>query len=274
MQMLNAYPSIHFAHKIRKTLGASGGKIILIPRGVPIFTLRTLLNRILWLLPFVSFFLGYQLLALLYGAESVATPAVIGKNIQDTLTVLTAHNLNTRLLATKEVPELPAGTVLSQSPQPQAKIKPGQTVYIVVSTKQQLLTAPNLINSTLNSITPRLKAAGIRNKLYYMQSNLPQDYCVGQFPNPGQLLKEAKIITYISSGTSKPVLLPNFKGKPVMEVQEFLSHHGITVRTSHVVPQEQGHVCTECMVTDQRPLPGSLITLDSQKQPIIHLQIG
>src|SRR5579863_8514253 len=125
------------------------------------FNTALFLRRILWLLPFISFLIGYQLISHMYTVESLETPTVIGKTLPDALSILTAHNLNPRLQANKEVTELPTGTILNQLPLPKTKIKPNQNIYLVISHKTQLHNAPSFINKQSTDIIPLLKNASI-----------------------------------------------------------------------------------------------------------------
>ncbi len=233
------------------------------------------IKHILWLLPFISFLAGYQVVAYLYAVESLETPTVIGKTLPDALSILTTHNLNPRLQATKEVPDLPAGTILSQLPSPQTKIKPNQNIYLVISHKTQLYSAPSLINKHITDVTSLLKAAGIKHKIYYLPSNHPKNNCFSQYPCTGEQLKDTTMIIYVSTGNNKPVLMPTFKGKSVPAVLESIATHPITPSIVHTAEQAAGHVCNEqCIVVDQRPLAGSTIMLEDNKPLHVQLQVG
>ena len=58
----------------------------------------------LWLLPFLSFLCGYQLIRSLYTVNTLTTPSIIGKEIQDAIKILSDNNLNPRILTEKEDP--------------------------------------------------------------------------------------------------------------------------------------------------------------------------
>jgi len=233
------------------------------------------LKSFLWTVPFLSFLSGYYLLSQLYHIESIKTPPVVGLTLAQAFEILSDNNLNPRLLAQKEDLDLPEGTVLSQNPAAHDSIKPNQTIYLVTSRKPAKNQTPHLLGKTVETITLELANLGIRNKAYYLASSTPIGVCIGQQPNPGELLDDNKMITYISAGNTKPVVLPNFKNKPVSDVLEFLKGHNIPVTVTHLVPPAYGHDCRgTCVVTDQRPLAGSIIILDAQKPIQVQLQAG
>lgn len=229
-------------------------------------------THFLWLIPFVSFLGGYQLLSWLYNAPVIETPNVIGMTTAEALPLLSEHKINPRILTTQERPDLPPNTIVHQNPSPKTKIKQNQTLFLVVSTQQEPLSAPELTGKTLPHIMAVLKQLGIRYKLYYLQGPYPKEYCISQFPPPGHLLKNNKILIYVCNGTPKPIVMPNFKNKPVTQILEFLQNHQVQSTITHRTPE---HSCTpECIVSDQRPLAGSFITLDNEKPLTVHLQVA
>lgn len=227
----------------------------------------------IWLLPFFSFLIGYQFLSYLYRIDTIATPSVVGMSLQNAFPLLSDHNLNPRLLAVKEDPDLPTGTILSQTPLAHTQIKQNQAVYLVLSHQPPKIPAPALINQSERDITQTLKPHGIHNKLYTLKtSSYPSGRCIGQFPPAGTLLDEKKIITYMASDEQKPILLPNFKEKSAIEVTEFLDARSIAYTLTHHKSPAPGHACTEtCIIHDQRPLAYSIVS-HSEKNPL-HVQL-
>ncbi|HEV2601139.1 MAG TPA: PASTA domain-containing protein [Candidatus Babeliales bacterium] len=230
------------------------------------------LTYLLSLIPFLCFIFGYKLLAYLYHVETIKTPCLVGMQLQHAFPLLSAHNLNPRLVAYKESAELPTGTILSQTPEPDITIKPNQAMYLVVSQQPPKITTPNLLQKSDPAIARILKADTIHHKPYILNHTSPTGHCFGQFPAPGTPLEEKKIITYMASETNKSILLPNFKGKSIPQVIEFLKNHSISYTITHHSPQAPGHTCSDtCMVHDQRPLAYSIIPRVEQKS--LHLQL-
>ena len=233
----------------------------------------------LWPLPFISFSFGYLLLAYVCPADTIKTPSIVGITLQQALPILSSQNINIRLLVFKQETELPDGTILSQTPAANTPIKANQAVYLVLSQKPPQTLAPLLINKSADNIEKELKSKSIRHKTHLLQSNHPAKQCIGQYPTPGTPLDEKKIITYVSSGKHRPILLPNFRQKSISVVTEFLDTYSMKYTLSHQwLPQptlaSTAHVCTQaCIVSDQRPLAYSIID-HSQDRPIqVHLQV-
>jgi len=122
-----------------------------------------------------------------------------------------------------------------------------------------------LINKSITAIEKELSLLGIRNKSYLVASNKPVNTCIAQFPAPGSPLDENKVVTYLSAGHKKPLLMPNFQGKTLPEARDFLSHYDVQIEVQQSGPNNQ--------ITNQRPLAGSLVELEPGKPLFVQLQI-
>ncbi len=234
------------------------------------------LSNYFWILPFFCFFAGYLLLQRMYNVDQLEAPSLVGKQLQDAVAELSIHNLNIRLIDQKEDPDLPQGTILSQTPAVGQKIKPHQAIHVVISKQQQKKVCPSLLEKTATEIETELTDLKIHNKSYMVPSTQPVNTCVAQFPSAGAVLDEPRVITYLSSGNDKPILMPNLKGKTAAQATEFFKQHAATTTLEiiHANPQPNDHVCGEqCIVVDQRPLAGSIERLDQHKPLLVQLQV-
>lgn len=234
------------------------------------------LSNYFWLLPFFCFFAGYFVLQRMYNVDQLEAPALIGKQLQDAIAELSVHNLNIRLIDQKEDPDLPQGTILSQIPAAGQKIKPHQALHVVISKQQQKKVCPTLIGKTPGEIEAELADLKIRNKSYLVTSSLPINTCIAQFPSAGKVLDEPRVITYLSAGNDKPILMPNLKGKSAFQATEFFKQHPQTIKLEiiHADPQPSDHICgDQCIIVDQRPLAGSIEHLDPKKPLLVQLQV-
>ncbi len=225
----------------------------------------------IWSFPFVSFMMGYFFMYQLFSIDSLQTPGLVGRQLHEVITAISNKNLNIRLLATKEEPDLPTGTILSQKPTAGQPIKPNQSIYIVLSEEPPLPQAPNFIQKKQHSIKQLCKKNNIRTKNYTVANTYPADRCFAQHPEPNETIKNHTIITYISDGGKKPLLLPNFKGQPLELVLEFLENHAI--KPSLTYTHRKHNQTQEYTVIDQRPLAGTLITLDATNPLRIQLKV-
>ena len=65
-----------------------------------------MLKKYLWILPFLSFLLGYQFLSTLTTVHELKVPPLVGLSVTEAVKVLSDNNLNARIMAEKEEPDL------------------------------------------------------------------------------------------------------------------------------------------------------------------------
>lgn len=224
------------------------------------------IKHFLWILPFFCFIVSYAVFHYLLAPLPLITPPLIGRTLQDAVQILSDHTLNVRIISQKEDNDVPPGTILSQIPSPCFKIRPHQSVFLVISKKAPPKKAPLLLQKERKVAEKIIAELGMPLKAYYVPSHHPYDVCIGQIPNPEEPLPDNRITAYFSSGSStKPVILPNFKEHPLNQVTSFLTENGIKYHIFHAKPLAPGHDCKHCQAIDQKPLAGSLIDL---KKPL------
>lgn len=235
----------------------------------------TLLKKFLWTVPFICFLAGYIFLMKLYPIKEIKTPRVLGKTLQDACSLLAQHSLNARLVATKEDALLADGTIISQTPLANQKIKPNQTVFIVASKKPEKTYAANYTNKSISEIEQELTRKNIRAKIYFVPSNLQKDICIAQWPESGTPLEDNKIILYIGATNNKPHIIPNLKHRNALETVNFLKSNNVLIDVCNTsYDPKENHLCPNCIIKDQRPLAGSILTFDTQKPLQMQLQIA
>ena len=227
----------------------------------------------IWLLPFFSFLGGYYLLRTLCSIESISAPDLVGQKIHTALSLLSSHNLNPRVAAYKEDPELPEGTIISQTPGPQQLVKPHQSIFLVVSSHPERQLMPSLIGLDQAEAQKILKKNKIPYKIYPVMSSSISGTCVAQNPLEHEPIMQQHVTIYFAAHTKKPILMPNFKNRNVAEVMAFLKPHQISVDIMHMQQPAAHHHCSNCVIIDQRPLAGSLMRFYEKKE-IIQLKVG
>lgn len=229
------------------------------------------MKNFIWLLPFLGFLFGYQLLSFLTVSSELVVPSLIGLPLTQTVKLLSDQNLNVRIMAEKEDRDLEPGTVLSQTPAPGHKAKQNQPIFLVLSKKPKKIFAPHLLTKPQDEVNHTLNQLNLRAKTYTLSYPAPTGTCIGQLPEEKEVVHDNKMILYVSSGKSSLMLFPNFKGSTVQEVREQVAHYPMQFKLFHSQPVDEGHQCTACVITDQKPLPGSLV--DVRLPIVIQLQV-
>ncbi|MDP3889183.1 MAG: PASTA domain-containing protein [bacterium] len=234
----------------------------------------TFLKRYFWVLPFTCFLFGYLIFNSMVHIDKIETPALVGKTLGQAVSILSDLNVNTRILAFKQDTDLPSETIISQSPAAKQKIKPYQSVFLVVSKQPQAPMAPACHNKPLEIVSQELEQLGIKPKLYFIPSSYPKDKCIAQQPSTHEPLVNKTITLYVSAPKNSPIIWPNFYKKRVSDVVEFLQSYTIKPEVIHYPELKiTRHTCEQCLVINQRPLAGSLITLDEKNPLQVQLQV-
>lgn len=217
------------------------------------------LTPYLWLIPFICFLVGYQLLYLFQPKTTLPTPNVVGEPLYSAIKTLSAQQLNLRISQEQVDPNLPDQVIVSQKPYAGQAVKSNQTVYVVVSRKPQPTSTPNLIGKTAEQVHEEIQALGLKQLAYPVPSAQPINTCVAQQPEPGAPLHKNQILTYISAGTDQLVLMPDFSQLNLADVIHFLQQHQLKFTIVHLPDPDIQY--QHYYVTEQRPLPGTLVNL-------------
>lgn len=228
------------------------------------------IKQILWIFPFLSFIAGYFIINGLFPTQVLLTPPLIGKQLYDACTILSEKRLNIRILAEQEEPSLSPGIIMNQMPAAGQKIKPQQSVFLVISRQPPTAQTPQLMGNVRAEIEKIAAKNHLTIQYQYVPNALPKDYCIAQQPSPDTPLTQ-KITCYLADGKPFPVIFPNFINRPVDEVVAYLTAQGITPEiNSYSMSSDQS---PQGIIIDQRPLPGSIITLDATHPVQVHLQV-
>lgn len=236
-----------------------------------------MIKKLAFLLPFISFLAGYFIIQLLFSADQQTTPNIIGKSLQESCELLSEQNLNIRILGRKEDPDLPPHTIVSQTPQPKDKIKPHQSVYVVITAQTAANHAPALVGKPLDSINEEIEKLNLKSIIHLVPSPYPTGTCIAQLPRPGELISKNNISIYCAAENKKPIIWPNFKGKSLGAVKELLETVNITPQIipqssfMRVHSQNNPDFSDSCIVIDQRPRAGTLLNLDANKPITVQL---
>ncbi len=227
----------------------------------------------IWILPFLFFLGGYIAVHFFFNIDEISTPSLVGKNVYQALIILSDHKLNPRILDEKEDADLPSGTIMSQTPIAGQKIKPNQSIYLLISKQPATQKTPNLLNKKLNTIKKEVDTYNAHLQIYEIPHTHPKNHCFAQFPLPDNLLKHNTITAYVSSGNNMPIIWPNFTGYLITDALDFLQSHNIYPQIIHQNERGPGHVCKNCVIEYQHPRAGSLITINPNRPFRVQLRV-
>lgn len=224
-----------------------------------------MIKKITWIIPFLCFIGGYMVLRSYLHTPSIKAPSVVGLSLNNAFVALSAQNLNIRLLELKEDITLEEGTVINQIPAPGQLIKARQTIFLTVVKHPAQATTPLFCGKSYPEIEAIAKQHDIKVKIYDLENNGPSGICFGQTPSPDTPLDTKTVIVYQANTHQKLIIWPNFVGRQLADVLDFLEPYNLKPRIIH-----HSHAGTR--ITDQRPLAGSII--DLTQKPYVQLDIS
>jgi serine/threonine-protein kinase len=231
------------------------------------------IKNYLWITPFLSFIAGYLLMHSFFSAPITLAPALVGKQIHAILPLLTEQKLNLRLLYQKEEADLPEGIIINQTPAAGTSIKQNQPIFVVTTKRPLAQHAPQCVGTESDQLHHKLQAEGITPRIYQLPHPYPEKICFAQSPQPGECLEKNRLIVYISSGNNKPIIWPDFTHLPLPEVIDFLRNYNIEPYIISDYADKNYYNNQECIVIDQRPFAGTLLTIDEQKPLSVQLRV-
>lgn len=229
------------------------------------------LKTFFWVVPFIAFLSGYQLVRFFSHTEAIEVPSIVGMHIHDAIRILSADKLNVRILEEKNDPDAQEGIIISQAPSQGQKVKPHQSIFLVLTRRPPKLKAPSFYGLTVAQAQSQAKANSIELKLAFAENNYPKGTCFAQSISAGQELAEKSMTIYCSSGLTSERIFPNLIGKTVEEARSFLDQYGATVSLVNL-QQESKESTGNALIKEQRPLAGSIVDLSKKLQ--VHLTIS
>jgi len=228
------------------------------------------IKNYLWILPFFAFILGYSTIQWLLSTNIISAPHLVGKHIHEIIPIVSHHKLNLRLIDQKEEADLPEGIILTQTPHPGATIKQNQSIFIVTTKKPAAIPTPTCIGKSIDILNRQLRDSGYQLRIYNITHSYPTGLCFAQSPEPGEPLEKNRLLLYISAGNNKPIIWPDFVNVSLEETENFLNTYNIKPYIINDSPYLNIYNST---IIEQRPLAGTLLTLDEKKPLSVQLRI-
>lgn len=222
-------------------------------------------------IPFLFFIIGYGFCYWFLGNKTYPSPDLVGLSVHQALLKISPLQINLQLIAQKEHNAIEPGTIISQKPTPNRLIKQHQSILIVTSKKPDKISTPNANNMTKIDLQHWCKTNNISLKTYHIPSTLPDNYYLGQYPNPQENLTDQTLVVYYAQNQNKTFLMPDFCNQKLESVLTTINTYQLPVQILH-----KNNIIELCdtkngFVIAQKPIKTTLIDVD--KKPIIQLEI-
>lgn len=190
--------------------------------------------------------------------STVDVPNVVGKQLSVATRLLEERHLR---VSSSEVTnsDVPAGQVISQSPEPGETVKEQRMVHLVVSKGAGDITIPDLQGMSFDQAREKLKALGLSiGKISYTSDTSKDDGVVISqgLQAGGKASKGATVDITINQTKSTMVEIPNVVGMTIKEAKEALGNLGLSIS------KISGSNEDTAVVTAVSPAPGSSVKRD------------
>ncbi|WP_126938722.1 Stk1 family PASTA domain-containing Ser/Thr kinase [Veillonella sp. VA142] len=188
----------------------------------------------------------------------VDVPNVVGKQLSVATRLLEERHLR---VSSSEVTnsDVPAGQVVSQSPEPGESVKEQRMVHLVVSKGAGDITIPDLQGMSFDQAREKLKALGLSiGKISYENDPSKDDGVVLSqgLQAGGKASKGATVDITINQTKGTTVEIPNVVGMTIKEAKEALGNLGLSIG------KISGSNEDSAVVTAVSPAPGSSVKRD------------
>jgi serine/threonine-protein kinase len=210
-----------------------------------------------------------------FKVSDVVVPNVVGLSLSQASKILSEHNLKMEI-SEERYSDKPENTIIEQQPAEGTLVKPGSTVYVIISKGRQVVIVPNVIGRDYLEAKSILENAGLKvNFIENYNDQYQKGYVFDQNPRYGvQVEYGTTIDVYVSKG-SQPAVVPNVVNMSLDEAKVALENAGLTLgkviynETSDV---PENTVLQQSVPPDTQVKKGSPIDLVVSKMPQDSLQ--
>lgn len=192
-------------------------------------------------------------------SRSAIAPDVVGLSVGDAQTLARREGLNWQQTDINH-DTIPAGTVISQIPEPDTAMEKGDSLLVAVSLGPVSTAMPDLNGMNYEDATARLKDRGFGNiVLIKTVSSSPVGTVLGQSPKAGESFISGQSVELTISGGS--TMVPDLAGRSHEEAAALLKESSLTEGTPVYV--EVTDASQVGQVLAQMPAVGTMAVLDA-----------
>jgi eukaryotic-like serine/threonine-protein kinase len=237
----------------------------------------TFAERIEWLLRvcllvFVlaaaAFLSGVMAMRFAIQGREVDMPNVVGKSSADVQALLSARGLRLTV-ADRVYSDLPANSVVRQSPPAGEHMKVSQEAHVVLSLGPQNVTIPELEGDSLRVARIQLLQAGLQlgEVTSLPVPNLPADAVVQQNPLPGTRAASLRVNLLVAQGDPQAAyVMPWLVGMQLPDADRLISSGGLKMATTTFAASPEWPKGT---IIEQTPSLGAKVTRDTPIELVV-----
>ncbi len=191
-------------------------------------------------------------------AGSALAPDLVGMTVEEAQAQVKHVGLNLQQTEVNH-DKIPAGTILSQTPEADAEMRKGDSVVITVSLGPSRILMPGLLGMTHDEAAAKLKEKGLSMVVSKSPSTATLDTVIAQNPQEGETCNVGQEIEVTLSGGS--TLVPDLTNRTYEEAIQLIKENNLTagkVVYGEAADDQIGKVLA------QTPAAGTMAILDTQ----------
>lgn len=214
-------------------------------------------------------------------SEVQTVPDLVGKTQQEARFLLSSRGLDMlRDDAPRFSQVIDRGLILAHSPTAGTKIKRGRNVKVKLSAGFRRVLVPNLVMKSIREaeLIARQKGLKLRERDSVYSDSIPPGRIIAQDPEPSSAFLTENIEVISSRGPApKQVMVPDFEGRPLLPVLQFLRENGfkVTVRArggSGDISYRDPFELRSYTIYRQSPAAGTFVYLMSPETIILRVE--
>ncbi len=160
-------------------------------------------------------------------------PSIVGKSLTEATEMLENVGAVIEIAGEEPSPDLPEGTVMTQTPLAGSTAKKGRRVRVIISAGREMVEVPTLIGFSQRQCKLKLREAGLKVGTFNWASNdsLPVNVLVFSVPSAGSLvLKETAVNLFFNRGSQdNMVFVPQLVGMQLDEAEQVADSLGLLI---------------------------------------------
>ncbi len=204
--------------------------------------------------------------AVIHNRKEVIVPDIEGKTINEALTILSEKNLSLYKVAEKFDTNVPAGSIISQSPPPGLTVREGKAVESVISSGGKVVFVPEIEGKSMRQAELMLRQAELLmgEQIRTFSSTVKRDFVVTQEPASGEIIeKNSYINIVVSRGPAeeeKIKKMPNLLGIKVSRAEQALKELNLELSKIETTINDE---LDEGTVIKQAPVQGTIVDVNT-----------
>lgn len=211
----------------------------------------------------ISIYFSFNMImnSLIHSRKEIDVPNLVGKSLYDSLDELSKIGFG--LIKDGEEPDqnVPAGTILRQSPQAGMLVREGKTIKVIISQGGEIVYVPNLVGQTIRSadITLRHLTLVMGQVERKFSTTVEKGYVISQDIKPGQKVDKDCVVNIVISEGIPPegiILMPNFVNQNIEEAKSWAFKNDVNID----IKTENNQDVENNTIINQYPQPDTNIT--------------